>query len=354
LKEKGGCELSHSRESIETRKIQFTGGSTFIISLPKNWIGQNQLKKGSVIKLREEDNGVLSIVPPNSLRQETLEDATIKTFAKDSPEAIQRKTVAAYLAGFNSINIRADKQQPLSTKLRHETKVFVRRFLVGTEIVADTPPQLTLQVLLSYPELTIQNVIRRMGIITMSMHKNAILALKQHDSFLARDVITTDSEVDRFNLFMIRQIKRALQNPRMIKDIGLDSGRDCLAFRLVTKSVERTADHAVSIAENVISLKHEVSKETAESIEKISNFATSTFEKAMDALFRKDYNLAEEIIEKTDQTAKLESEAVAASQMDLENAANLRMIIGSIKRTAEYASDIAEIVLDLTIESVLA
>ena len=50
----------------ETRKIQFTGGSTYIISLPKNWIAQNQLKKGSFIRLHEEEGGSLTIVPPDS------------------------------------------------------------------------------------------------------------------------------------------------------------------------------------------------------------------------------------------------------------------------------------------------
>ena len=56
-------------------------------------------------------------------------------------------------------------------------KIFVRRMLVGTEIVTDTSSQLMLQVLLSYPELTIQSALRRMSIITTSMHKDAILGL---------------------------------------------------------------------------------------------------------------------------------------------------------------------------------
>jgi hypothetical protein len=31
----------------EARKLQLTGGSTYIISLPKSWIVKNQLKKNS-------------------------------------------------------------------------------------------------------------------------------------------------------------------------------------------------------------------------------------------------------------------------------------------------------------------
>ena len=59
----------------ETRKLQFTGGSTYIVSLPKRWIDQNQLKKGSVIKLREEESGLLSIIPSELSVQQTQEEA---------------------------------------------------------------------------------------------------------------------------------------------------------------------------------------------------------------------------------------------------------------------------------------
>ncbi|XES77843.1 MAG: hypothetical protein ACBZ72_02935 [Candidatus Bathyarchaeia archaeon] len=45
------------------------------------------------------------------------------------------------------------------------SKVFARRMLVSTEIVTDTPHELTLQVLLSYPEFSIQSALRRMSII---------------------------------------------------------------------------------------------------------------------------------------------------------------------------------------------
>ena len=125
----------------ETRKVQFTGGSTYIISLPKRWIAENQVKKGSFIKLRTDEGGLLTIVPPTSTVQKRLDEAAIMVSANDDTDMIVRKIVSAYLAGYNSIHIKADKQQ-LSTKQRHDMKIFVRRMLVGTEIVTDTSSQL--------------------------------------------------------------------------------------------------------------------------------------------------------------------------------------------------------------------
>ena len=88
----------------ETRKIQFTGGSTYIISLPKNWIEQNQIKKGSFIRLHEEEGGSLTIVPPSTKLKKKLDEATIMVRPDDDTEMINRKIVSAYLSGYNSIH----------------------------------------------------------------------------------------------------------------------------------------------------------------------------------------------------------------------------------------------------------
>jgi len=308
-----------------------------------------------VIKLLEEEDGLLSIIPNDTALQQERDEAVIKVNPKDSPELVIRKTVSTYLVGYNMIRIKAEKQKQLSTKQRHELKNFSRHMLVGTEIVIDTPQELTLQVLLSYPELSVQSALRRMSIITASMQRDALTALKGLDSQHAKEVLTTDNEVDRFNLYIVRQLKTAIQNPRIIKEIGLKNARDCLGYRLVTKSVERTADHAARIADNVLLIKNKLEPETSEKLEKMSVLAVSMFETAIEALFRQDYALAESIVEKTNDIISMEKEAVVSSQkIDVEDAPHLRLIIESIRRTAEYASDIAEVVLNLTVESIIS
>ena len=325
-----------------------------MVSLPKKWIDQNQLRKGSVVSLREEEGGLLSIIPTETMNQQEQNEALIRATPKDTPDQLIRRVVSTYLIGYSLIHIRAENQKQLSPKQRCETKDFSRRMLVGTEIVTDTAQELTLQVLLSYPELSVQSALRRMSIITASMHRDAVSAMKELDYQQAKEVISTDDEVDRFNLYVVRQLKTAIQSPRLIKDIGLDTPRDCLGYRLVTKSVERTADHAATIADNVLGLRKRIEKETIEKLEMMSNTAIPMFETAIEALFRHDYTLAESVVEKMNEVIEIEKQAVAFSQkMASEEAAHLRLIIESIRRTAEYASDIAEIVLNLTVKSII-
>jgi len=339
----------------DQRKLQVTGGSTYILSLPKDWVTRNELKKGSSMLLREEDDGSLSVAPSKQEKKEKQDEAFIRVSYNDLPDAVMRKAISAYLDGFNILHIKTPGQQQLSAKLRNHLKNFARNYLVGTEIVIDTPTELTLQVLLNYPELTVQSALSRMSIIAASMHKEATFALKNQDYSAAKSVIETDKEVNRFGLYIVRLLKLAVSNPRTVREIGLSSPRECLGYRLIAKSVERTADHATKIAENVAFLKNPVNGDLVEKIIQLSALAVSMFENAIDALFKRDYNVAESVIEKISQVHKLEKEAVLAStNMGVEEMVNLRLVIESVRRTAEYASDISEVVLNLNVESVLS
>jgi phosphate uptake regulator len=339
----------------EQRKLQVTGGSTFILSLPKDWATRNELKRGSSMVLREEEDGTLSISPTKFDKKEKQDEAYIKTNPNDNPDAVMRTAISAYLNGYNVMHIRSQGQKVLNTKTRNHLKNFARNYLVGTEIVIDTPTDLTLQVLLNYPELTVQNALSRMSIIAASMHKEALAALNNLDYVSAKGVIETDREVNRFGLYIVRLLKLAVSNQRIVKDIGLNSQKECIGYRLIAKSVERTADHATKMAEATLLLKDPVTPQAMEKINQLSVLANSMFENAMEALFKRDFNLAESVLEKLNQVHKFEKEAILLTQgVKPEDMVNLRLLIESVRRTAEYACDISEVVLNMTVESVLS
>ena len=50
---------------MESRKLQKTGGSTLIVSLPKKWIKKNNLKTGSEVRLIKQPDGTMTIDPGN-------------------------------------------------------------------------------------------------------------------------------------------------------------------------------------------------------------------------------------------------------------------------------------------------
>ena len=49
-------------DGSEVRKIQFTGKSTFVLSLPKKWVNELNLKAGDPVTIIREPNNTLSII----------------------------------------------------------------------------------------------------------------------------------------------------------------------------------------------------------------------------------------------------------------------------------------------------
>ncbi|MGB9845850.1 MAG: PhoU domain-containing protein, partial [Methanothermobacter tenebrarum] len=334
----------------EIRKLQFTGKSTYIVSLPKKWVKAFGLKSGSQIIVSQQDSSL--ILTPKEIAKPLPQpvEATILISNKDDPETISRKIISLYLTGYNYIVVRA-KDERINASQRNTIKDLARKKLVGTEIISETSNEVKLQILLSYPELSVENALRRMCIITSSMHDDAIQTLKNLDKKLAQEVIQLDDEVDRFSIYIIRQLKAAVQNERILKDIGLSNPRDCLGYRVIVKFVERIADHATKIAEYVQIIEENPSETVFQKISGISTFAKTLFEEAIKSLFKKDYTLADQVISKAKTIALLENEAIKEIQFKIKQAdiPPMRMIMESIRRTAEYASDIAEIVLNLNI-----
>ncbi len=342
-------------ERGETRKIQFTGKSSYIVSLPKPWIMELGLKQGDQIRMVRKGASTLELYPQKfETRFQKIEDATIEIDVEEKTPTIVRKLISLYFLGFKTINVKP-KFGRLNPSQRTAVKEAVRRMLMGSEIISDSTGGITIQVLVNLLELSVDGAFKRMLDLTKSMSNDAILAVKESNLELAQEVINTDDEVDRFGFYIIRQLKIAIQNEHMLKEMGFRNARICLGYRLVVKNIERAGDHAAFIAKDLLEFKKPVKKEILDKIQEMNKFCLSVLDDSCLALFKEDYVHAEQIIEKTFEITKYEKKIRDASKSlkDDEEIYRIRRITESIKRISEYASDIAEIVLNMNIEKAL-
>jgi phosphate uptake regulator len=336
----------------EVRKVQFTGRSTYVLSLPKKWVEEMHLRAGDQVTLVRETDNSLSIVPTSTGPIEPLAEATaIIMAASEGENSLKRKVVSMYLAGYNIIHLKL-KAGRINPALRDAVRDVVRRNLVGTEMIADASDVITLQVLLSLPELSVNTAIRRMYLIASSMHKDAMAALSELNQELATEVIKSDDEVDRFSLYVLRNLVMATQNGRVLREMGLKNPSDCLSYRVAVKSIERVADHACGIAEMTLKLKDKIPPETLQRIEKMSILALTVLADSVEALLRRDYQLADKTVDRMEGIFPLEEDALMLIEKSRDQS-SLKLVLEDIRRTAEYASDIAEAALNETIDEVL-
>ena len=297
--------------------------------------------------LVQPDSSLL-IVPRRDIRPASKSEATLDVTAGFDKDTLLRHFISYYLAGYDTIRLSMGKGDG---SLRGFIREGIRRKLVGVEIIEESSSSILTQCLSGYVELPLKKALERMSIIAAGMLSDSVGVLGAGGRTMADEVIERDDEVDRFYHFLLRQLNIAVRDRSVIQEIGLSSARDCLGYRLAVKSTERVADHAASIAAQAETLQ-KVPGNSVEKVQEMAELSRKVFESSITALLRLDGKLAEQAIAKTKDVVQMEgriSSEVLAPKMLGAQVASVKLILESIRRAAEYGSDISEIAIDLTV-----
>jgi len=345
--------MAKGQNSSDMRRVQLTGGATFIVSLPKDWVNEVGLRQGDLLSVSPQPDGSLSILPQkkSSLSADESNGSSFELMPGDDPDDGVREFIARYLAGHKLIKIFFRQQ---AARYKHHIKEIIRRKLIGVEIVEEFGDGLTAQCLLYSTELPVKKALARMSIITSAMQKDVVSALKGVDRGFASEIIMRDDEIDRFYFYIVRQLKMAVNNRSLLQEMELKRPTDCLGYRLVVKSVERVADHAVRIAESIRGLSEPLAPQIYEKIARLSKMSNDIYEKSMESLENLDAKMAKDTISRVPEAAKFESEImkeVLNSHKSAKAVMDIEVITHALKRIAEYGSDIAEMAINLCVEN---
>lgn len=333
---------------MDFRKVQITGGNSFVVSLPKAWVKDVGLKPRDAVAIITQPDSSLLIIPRRELREAAKSEAVIEAAAGLDKDALLRHFISFYLAGYDIIRINLGRSD---ASLRGSIREGIRRKLVGVEIIEESQTGILTQCLSGYIDLPLKKALERMAIIAAGMITDAAAALHDDTLGIAQEVIQRDDEVDRFYHFILRQLNIAVRDRSVIQEIGLSSARDCLGYRLVAKSTERVADHAVSIASQAEVLKS-VPEGAMKKVQEMTALSRKIFESSITALLRLDAKMAEETISKVKEVERLEeklSTEILTPRMNGTQVASVKLMLESVRRVAEYGADISEAALDLAV-----
>lgn len=328
---------------METRKVQITGGTTLIVSLPKSWVNKVNLSPGDEVTLKPQSDGSLSLRTRNS--PDVHHNKVIYIEGKDGDNLV-REVIAAYIAGYTSIELKANK---IMSKQRETVRKTVN-MLIGPEIIEETLDKIVLQDILNPAELSVKKSIRRMYMIARAMQENAIRALKEKDFDLAKDVMERDNEVDKLFLLVSKQFRMVMRDISIADKFDM-SMEEHLDMRLASYPIERIADHATKICNSVIHISNkEVPKEILDSIEEAHTLSIKIVEDSIDALFKKNIDLANStFIKRAEVDKKLLKIEESVIQLSSDISVPLGIILDSISRMCDYGSNIAEIAINSAI-----
>ncbi|MFT4309576.1 MAG: hypothetical protein ACMXYL_03760 [Candidatus Woesearchaeota archaeon] len=248
---------------MEYRKIIGFGKSSFVVSVPKSWISNNNLTKGSTVTVSAENDHLLISASPLSESKPENKTISIETKGK-SNKFLQREIISAYISGYDTICIVGDN---LREKRRSITDAF--KNLVALEIIRQDDEMIVAKDFLDIEDINLKEIIRKIDNNVRSMMIEVMEMLKAHaakhpsqvevDENLLQ-VRERDDSINRLSFLCFRSIKDLLLNPSKTRESMID------LFKAWTTVMylERTGDEVKRLYRN--SVEFRLSKKEYEQI----------------------------------------------------------------------------------------
>jgi phosphate uptake regulator len=323
-----------------------TGGSTYVVSLPKKWVKKSGLSRGDSVVVTEQEGSI--IIEPGVVERGPRE-ITIDISELPSIDALERLIIAYYLVGFDTIKIKLDgKDLDYKKGIRK-----ILNFLIGVEIVEDIGDSVTMEILLDHRRMPTIDVLKRMHVINKSMLTDLVRTFNDGNLDLARDVISREREIDRLYFLVVRQLKSAARYQEVSEKLGITHQRDSLGFRIVIKSFERIADHLEGILQNYIKLAEIEKKPDLGEFSELATRVLGVYDDAVSAMFKQDQKLLDKVFI---EDKEIESQHIRLSNQlferkkDVQSSLIQKRILDSISRISGYSTDIAEIAINMSVE----
>ncbi len=319
------------------RRIQLVGQGTYIVALPKSWVIERKLSKGSLVKIKTLPSGELLVEPFRESSRRDEKTAVVE-LTRNNYETALRSIISYYIAGASLIEIR------YSLELDKRVAQLIdqlRRILLGVEVLEVEPGAIKLYAVLDDYAVDFWEAYSKMRRGVVSMIEDLELVVEEGNRKLAGLIVERDDIVDRLYLYLVRQLTKSLLEGRASSVIGLATPAEAPHVFLAIKSLERIGDHITIIASLVYS-EALSPVELRDYLDKIKE--TKTYVVQATRLLREpEADKADRLI---GSVSKLRRELSIIR--DLATGKQITQAISSLVRINSYTQDILEVIIDVT------
>jgi len=309
---------------LDFRKIIKFGNSSFVVSLPMNWVKKNKLKKGDTIYISEDSNNGLVFSSKLIEREEESKEVVLDITGK-SIDQIEMELVAAYINHCDVVNL-------ISKDLKSNV-VDVREMvnkLIGFEITHQLPGKIIIKDFLNLNDVSLSDMIRKIDLMIRSMFDNLVLCFNKKESV---DVQEQDIDVNKLSFLILRVVKKALDDPELGKKMGM-SNLELSETRILVTKLEKIADSL----KRIYRFWSEADINEAKKFNLLFLKLKDSYFKVMDSYYMKDYKKAYEVAS-SKSGYMLECEKF----FEKKNSVNTIKLVERLKEIQAYVADVARI-----------
>jgi phosphate uptake regulator len=317
---------------METRKIQITGKSTYIVTLPKKWAIKSGMEAGALVNISYQEDGSLMIIPPKKSKNASV---VKKLSMKGNLEELKTQIIGAYiLGGYSVLEVKVEGLP----EAKKEVKELCRN-LIGFEIVGGKSSKILIQDFLDMDEFTIEAGLKRMASLVFFMFNELLEALQLENPETLKGVVEKDADVDTMFYLLSKLYISRLNLKKVSKNDNL-SLIDAFYYRCVAENLKRIGAQLAKVAQSF-----EREKFSAEGMEKFQELGCLTQQLVSDSV--RAFRLSDLQLAKNALNEKNEFEKQFFALKNLEKLP-LFEILDSFDRIKDYAGNIAEFTIDLS------
>ncbi|HZW57193.1 MAG TPA: phosphate uptake regulator PhoU [Nitrososphaerales archaeon] len=322
---------------MQLRKVQEMGGTTLLVSIPKDWAKAASVKKGSVLSIETSGDGGLLIYPVKSDAQEDPEkEIEISYPSRFSNEGLPNEITAAYLLGYDLIRVKGKHR--IASRDRERVISSIKK-LIGLEVVEEDAQSITSQFLVDKTAVEPSKILKRISTIVRAMISDTLKQVAPGDVPQFESVAQRDDEVDRLHFLLVRLIRSAVREPRSASKFGLTS-IDCLDYRVAASQLETAGDYAVELS-NAIANLSKVDQGTGRLFASITQLLEEISDNAARSFIAKDFTLGQRVF---DQYQRLDALISDFSRNDVKVSPDLLHVLDLVERITRCQRDVADLV----------
>ena len=227
------------RNMYNKRRIQSTGGSSYFVTLPKDWIIRNDIDKKSEVDIFQVNSGALLINKSSSKKPKEIELVVDDIGSRK----LKRIIIGYYASGVDIIMLKT--KQFFSPEIRVEIRK-LSSLLVGFEVFEEEPNCIIVK-RTAENNTSAEAYVNKIVNFIVSMYKDFLKTVEKYDAGLLKDIILRDDEIDRINLFLSRKLITTLGNLGIENEITTTLV-DISMYEHVSIRLERISDYIEELA----------------------------------------------------------------------------------------------------------
>lgn len=336
------------KDGVDIRRIQITGGSSFMVTLPKDWAESVGMKKNDSVGLQAQPDGSMIIYPQGI---EKTAEKTVKTINVDSVrdrDYLYRQLVGSYIAGHSSIELRSESHIP--SMVAGVASVFTQT-AIGLEIIDESDTRILIKDLMDQAEMRPVKSIERLRVLIRNLLSDIFEGAENGKKNIAEGLVEKDREIDRIDWLISRQVNIYQKDYSLARKLGTNLS-EISRCSTASRALERIGDHGLVLAQNIDTLNEEPG--TSGVLKEVVSIGREVMEQvsiSVNTWLNKDMHAANKCIE---DSARLVDRTGIISRM----AANLDQnagvaastIAGSLRRMAEYSMGLSELAINSAME----